>query len=73
MRSVATLLARLALVLVALAAYTAPVLTAARSNDSFTFAKLVTLGFGETLDTTQTTSDALVNCGVCAILSPQLA
>jgi hypothetical protein len=68
MRSITKLLARLALVLVALAAFTAPALAAAPSNDTFAGAKLVTLGFNETLDTSEATTDvidaqALASCG----------
>jgi hypothetical protein len=57
MRSITKPLARLALVLVALAAFTAPALAAAPSNDTFGNAKLVTLGFSETIDTTEATTD----------------
>ena len=57
MRSITKLLARLALVLVALAAFTAPAFAAAPSNDTFGNAKLVTLGFSETIDTTEATTD----------------
>jgi hypothetical protein len=57
MRSITKLLARLALVLVALVAFTAPALAAAPSNDTFGNAKLVTLGFSETIDTTEATTD----------------
>jgi hypothetical protein len=58
MRSIRKLFTRLALVLVALAAFTAPVLAAAPSNDAFANAKLVTLGFAETIDTSEATTDA---------------
>lgn len=58
MRSITKLFARLGLVLLALAAFAAPALAAAPSNDTFASAKLVTLGFSETLDTTQATTDA---------------
>lgn len=57
MRSLTTLFARLALALVALAAFTAPALAAAPSNDTFANAKPVTLGFSETIDTTGATTD----------------
>ena len=57
MRSITKLLARLALVLVAMAAFTAPAFAAAPSNDTFASAKLVTLGFSETIDTTEATTD----------------
>jgi hypothetical protein len=58
MRSMTKLFARLALVLVALAAFTAPALAAVPSNDTFAGAKLVTLGFSEVLDTTEATIDS---------------
>jgi hypothetical protein len=64
MPSIRKLFTRLALVLVALAAFTAPALAAAPSNDAFANARLVTLGFSETLDTTEATIeeiDAQVN------------
>ena len=57
MRSITKLLARLALVLIALVAFTAPALAAAPSNDTFGNAKLVTIGFSETIDTTEATTD----------------
>ena len=57
MRSMTKLLARLALVLVVLAAFTAPALAAAPSNDTLAGAKLVTIGFSETIDTTEATTD----------------
>ena len=52
------LLFALALLLVALVAFTATALAAAPSNDTFPNAKLVTLGFSETLDTTEATTDS---------------
>lgn len=58
MRSITKLLARLALVLVALAAFAAPALAAAPNNDTFASAKVVALDFSETLDTTQATTDS---------------
>src|SRR5689334_21658761 len=58
MRSITKLLARLALVLVALAAFAAPAFAAAPSNDTLANAKPVTLGFSETIDTTQATTDS---------------
>jgi hypothetical protein len=72
MRSLTKLLARLALVLVALAAFTAPALAAAPSNDAFANAKIVTIGFSETLDTTKATTEpidaqALESCGAPAV------
>jgi hypothetical protein len=72
MRSITKLLARVGLVLIALAAFTAPALAAAPSNDTFSGAKLVTLGFSETLDTTEATTDdvdaqALESCGEPAV------
>ena len=57
MRSITKLLARLALVLVVLVAFTVPAFAAASSNDTFGNAKLVTLGFSESIDTTETTTD----------------
>jgi hypothetical protein len=57
MRSISKLLARLALVLIALATFTAPAFAAAPSNDTLAGAKLVTLGFSETIDTTEATTD----------------
>ena len=57
MRSTTKLFARLALALIALAAFAAPALAAAPNNDTFANAKVVALGFGETLDTTQATTD----------------
>ena len=72
MRSITKLLARLALVLVALATFAAPALAAAPSNNRFANAKPVTIGFSETLDTTKATTDAidaqaLEECGAPAI------
>jgi hypothetical protein len=58
MRSVTKLLARLTLVLVALGVFVAPALAAAPGNDAFANAKLVTIGFGETIDTNEATTDA---------------
>src|SRR5262245_29080579 len=57
MRSITKLLARLALVLVALAAFAAPAFAAAPSNDTLANAKPVNLGFKETTDTTEATTD----------------
>jgi hypothetical protein len=57
MRSITNLLARLALMIVALAVFTAPALAAAPSNDTLAGAKPVTVGFSETLDTTDATID----------------
>ncbi|MBK9715110.1 MAG: hypothetical protein IPO81_28055 [Kouleothrix sp.] len=56
MRSITKLLARLALVPVALVAFAAPALAAAPNNDTFASAKVVALDFSETLDTTQATT-----------------
>jgi hypothetical protein len=72
MRPITKLLARLALVIVALAAFTAPALAAAPNNDKFRNAKPVTLGYSETLDTTKATTDAidaqaLESCGQPAV------
>ena len=72
MRSITKLLGRLALVLLALATFTELALAAAPSNDTFANAKLVTLGFSETLDTTEATTDAidaqaLESCGAPAV------
>ena len=68
MHSITKLLARLVLVLVALAVFTAPALAAAPSNDRFANAKPVTLGFSETVDTTKARTEAidaqaLAECG----------
>jgi hypothetical protein len=58
MRSITKLLARLALMLVALAAFTAPAFAAAPSNDTLAGAKLVTIGFSDdNVDTTEATTD----------------
>lgn len=57
MHSITKLFARLALALIALAAFTAPAFAAVPSNDIFPNAKVVTLGFNETLDTTEATTD----------------
>jgi hypothetical protein len=59
MRSITKLLTRLALLLGALAACTVPALAAAPSNNKFAGAQLVTLGFSETLDTTEATTSAI--------------
>lgn len=58
MRSITKPFARLALALVALAAFATPALAAAPNNDAVANAKVVTIGFSETLDTTQATTDA---------------
>jgi hypothetical protein len=59
MRAITKLLARLALVLVALAAFTAPAFAAAPSNDTFANATLVTVGFSQQeIDTTEATTDS---------------
>jgi hypothetical protein len=72
MRSITKLLARLALVLVALATFTAPALAAVPSNDRFANAKPVSLGFSETVDTTKARTEALdtqalAECGAPAV------
>jgi hypothetical protein len=58
LRSITKLLARLALVPIALAAFASPALAAAPSNDTLTGAKLVTIGFSEIIDTTQATTNS---------------
>lgn len=73
MRSVTKLLARLALVLVALAAFTAPALAANPSNDRFANAKPVTLGFSETIDTTKARTEAIDAQAVESCGSPTVA
>ena len=71
MRSITKRLARIALALVALAAFATPALAAAPTNDTFANAKVVSIGFSETLDTSQATTDSIdaqlnQNCGAPA-------
>ena len=58
MHAIRKLFARLALALGILATFATPALAAAPSNDTFANAKSVALGFSETLDTTQATTDS---------------
>lgn len=72
MRSITKPLARITLALVALAAFATPALAAAPNNDTAANAKLVSLGFSETIDTTQATTESIdaqlnLDCGAPAI------